>query len=112
MFEKTVSPPLKNILYRFCSSLRDLLIFDKLNLENVLDFKNLSKINYISNGDDYQVLFTASKSKKRIIEKISSNYRIKLTKIGSILSVGQKSSIVDDKNTKINLKIKGYFHQF
>jgi len=82
------------------------------NLENVLDFKNLSKINYISNGDDYQVLFTASKSKKRIIEKISSNYRIKLTKIGSILSVGQKSSIVDDKNTKINLKIKGYFHQF
>ena len=82
------------------------------NLENVLDFKNLSKINYISNGDDYQVLFTASKTKKRIIEKISSNYRIKLTKIGSILSVGQKSSIVDDKNTKINPKIKGYFHQF
>jgi len=82
------------------------------NLKNVLNLKNLSKINYISNGDDYQVLFTASKSKKHIIKKISSSYRIKLTKIGSIQNVGEKSSIVDDKNKQINLKIKGYFHQF
>jgi len=82
------------------------------NLKKVIDLKKLSKINYISNGDDYQVLFTASKNKMRIIKKISTNYRVKLTKIGSIQSYVKKSSIVDDKNVKISLKNKGYFHKF
>jgi len=82
------------------------------NLKKLLNLKKLSKINYISNGDDYQVLFTASKNKRRIIQMISSNYRIKLTKIGSIQSGDIKSSIVDDKNVQINLKNKGYFHKF
>jgi len=81
-------------------------------LKKVIDLKKLSKINYISNGDDYQVLFTASKNKRRIIKAISSNYRIKLTKIGLIQRNIKNSSIVDDKNTQISLKNKGYFHKF
>jgi len=48
------------------------------NLKKVLNLKKLSKINYISNGDDYQVLFTASRKNRRIIKKISSSYKIKL----------------------------------
>ena len=82
------------------------------NLKKVLNLKKLSKINYISNGDDYQVLFTASNDKKRIIKKISSNFRIKVTKIGIIQSINKKSSIVDHNNIQITLKNKGYFHQF
>ena len=82
------------------------------NLKKVFDLKKLSKIDYISNGDDYQVLFTASKNKRRIIQKISSNYRIKLTQIGSIESFTKKSSIIDHNNRTISLKNKGYFHQF
>jgi thiamine-monophosphate kinase len=82
------------------------------NFKKVLNLKKLSKINYISNGDDYQVLFTASRNKRRIIEKISSSYRIKLTKIGSIQSIDKKSSLIDDKNRIISLKNKGYLHQF
>jgi thiamine-monophosphate kinase len=82
------------------------------NLKKILNLKKLSKINYISNGDDYQVLFTASKNKMRIIKKIAYNYRVKLTKIGSIHSFVEKSSIIDDKNRQINLKNKGYFHKF
>ena len=82
------------------------------NLKKVLALNQLSKINYISNGDDYQILFTASKNKRRIIKRISSNYRIKLTQIGSIGSFGKKSSIIDNKNRIISLKNKGYFHQF
>ena len=35
LFEKTVSPPPKEILYLFCSSLSALLILDKLNLEKL-----------------------------------------------------------------------------
>ena len=82
------------------------------NLKMILDLKILPKINCISNGDDYQVLFTASKNKTRIIKKIASNYRVKLTKIGSIQSHTEKSSIIDCKNRKITLKNKGYFHKF
>jgi len=81
-------------------------------LQKVLKLKKLPKINYISNGDDYQVLFTASKSKRRIIKKISLSYRIKLTKIGSIQSDCKKSCVINDKNRKISIKNKGYFHQF
>ena len=82
------------------------------NLKKILDHKKLSKINYVSNGDDYQVLFTASKNKTRIIKKIASNYRVKITKIGSIQSHVEKPYIIDDKNVKITLKNKGYFHKF
>ena len=90
--------------------LKDIPISD--NLKKVLDFKKLSKINYISNGDDYQILFTASKNKMGIINKIASNCRVKLTKIGSIQSHVEKSSVIDDKNEQITLKNKGYFHKF
>ena len=82
------------------------------NLKKVLHIKKLSKINYISNGDDYQVLFTASKSKRRIIKKISSIYRIKITNIGSIQSIDKNSTVINDKNKIITIKNKGYFHQF
>jgi thiamine-monophosphate kinase len=82
------------------------------NLKKILDSKNLPKINYVSKGDDYQVLFTASKDKMRIIKKIASNCRVKLTKIGSIQSYTKKPSIVNAKNVQISLKNKGYYHNF
>jgi len=82
------------------------------NLKKILNLKKLSKIDYISNGDDYQVLFTASKNKRGIIRKIASKYRIKLTKIGTTQSFSKKSSIIDDKNNNISPKNKGYFHKF
>ncbi|MDA7835591.1 thiamine-phosphate kinase [Candidatus Pelagibacter sp.] len=90
--------------------LEDIPISD--NLKKVLDFKKLSKINYISNGDDYQILFTASKNKMGIIKKIASNCRVKLTKIGSIQRYVEKSSIIGGKNLQISLNNKGYFHKF
>jgi thiamine-monophosphate kinase len=82
------------------------------NLNKVLYFKKLSKINYISKGDDYQVLFTADKSCRGIIRKFSSINRIKLTKIGSIQSNNKKSSLSNDKNKIISLKNRGYLHRF
>jgi len=82
------------------------------NLKMVLNLKKLPKINYISNGDDYQVLFTAAKYKRAVIQRISSNCRIKLTKIGSIRRASINPSIVDEKNMEIRPKNKGYFHKF
>jgi thiamine-monophosphate kinase len=82
------------------------------NLKKVLDLKKLSKIDYISKGDDYQVLFTASKRNRGIIRKLSFINRVKITKIGLIQSNNKKSSIIDDKNKAISFKNKGYFHSF
>ena len=83
------------------------------NLKKIFNIKKkLKKVDYISNGDDYQVLFTASKDKREVIKKISTNYRIKITKIGIIQTVDKKSLIVDHKDQEISLKNKGYLHQF
>ena len=82
------------------------------NLKKVLKQKKLNKINFVSNGDDYQILFTASKSKRKIIKYTSSKLGIKISKIGTIQTLRKKSSIIEHKNMKIIPKNKGFFHQF
>ena len=92
------------------------LFFDKIpiskNLEKLIKLKKSNKKNYFSKGDDYQILFTANSSKSRIISKFSKTLNIKITKIGKICSISQKSQIIDQKGKKIRLKDKGYYHQF
>jgi len=94
--------------YKLC--LNDIPI--SYNLKKILKSKKLSKINLISKGDDYQVLFTASKSKRTLIKKVSNKLGIKITKIGIIQNKSLISSIIDQNNTVITVKNKGYFHKF
>jgi len=82
------------------------------NLAKFIKQKKLNKKFFISKGDDYQILFTASPLKTRIINKISKSLGIKISKIGKICSISQKSQIIDEKGNKIVLKDKGYYHQF
>ena len=82
------------------------------NLDSYLKNNDLKKSNFISNGDDYQILFTASVDKSRIIKNISKKLGIKITKIGKIVSGKKKSSMFDQKSKQILLKNKGYIHQF
>ena len=82
------------------------------NLKKILTQKKLSKISYISRGDDYQILFTANSSKSRIVNKTAKSLGIKISKIGKICSNQQKSQIIDQKGKKIAVKTKGYFHKF
>ena len=93
----------------------------KLNLENIpisknlnklLTQKKLDKISFISQGDDYQILFTANSSKSRIINKTARSLGIKISKIGKICSNLQKSEIIDQKGNKIAVNTKGYSHKF
>ena len=72
----------------------------------------LKKKNYISKGDDYQILFTAQPSKSRIINKISKSLGIKISKIGKICANSEKSQIIDQKGNKIVFNDKGYYHRF
>ena len=81
-------------------------------LSNLIKKQRLNKINLISNGDDYQVLFTADINKARIIQNASKTTGIKITKIGKIVSGKDRSLIFDEKGKQIQAKSKGYIHQF
>ena len=81
-------------------------------LSQLIKIKKFKKINITSRGDDYQILFTASPIKSRIIKKISNITGIKITKIGKIISGKNRSKIIDMKNKQIEAKNKGYIHQF
>ncbi len=81
-------------------------------LSELINSKIIKKSSSISRGDDYQILFTAAPSKSRIISKITKSLGIKISKIGKICPNSQKSQIIDEKNKKIALKNKGYFHRF
>ncbi len=82
------------------------------NLLKILKMKKMKKIKLVSNGDDYQILFTASKDKSRIIAQTSKNLGIKISKVGKICSNKKRSVIIDEKGKEIVLKNKGYVHQF
>ena len=82
------------------------------NLNRLIKLKIIKKIESVIHGDDYQILFTASPSKSRIIYKSSKSLGIKISKIGKICTHNQKSQIINEKNKKIPLKNKGYFHRF
>ena len=93
----------------------------KLKIDNIPLSKHLTKIikdkkfnisKLISNGDDYQVLFTASEKKNRIIRNASKNLGIKITKIGKIHTGKEKSIIFDKKGRQILIKNTGHIHQF
>ena len=81
-------------------------------LSNLIKSKKINKLKLISNGDDYQVLFTASPNKARIIRNTSNILSIKITKIGKISSGLNKSIITDQKGRQFDLINKGYIHQF
>jgi thiamine-monophosphate kinase len=81
-------------------------------MEILLKKLRLQKIKMISNGDDYQILFTANKNKSRIIKTASKKLNLKITKIGRILPSSYKSSIIDQKGRVLRVNNKGYVHQF
>ena len=82
------------------------------HLLNYLKKNNLKKSNFISNGDDYQILFTAGSDKSRIIQSTSKKLGIKITKIGKIILNNKKSSIINKKGQYLLIKKSGYKHQF
>jgi len=92
------------------------LRFDKIPVSKPFQLlvrqTKIDKINSVSKGDDYQILFTANKNKSRIIKNISNKFSVKITKIGEILPSFQKSKIIDKNGNIIALKNKGYIHQF
>ena len=83
-----------------------------IQLSNLIKKQILNKINLISKGDDYQILFTADVNKTRIIQNASKTTGIKITKIGKIITGNGRSFLFDEKGKQIQAKSKGYIHRF
>ena len=81
-------------------------------LNDYLKKNKLKKRDFISNGDDYQILFTANVDKSRIIYNTSKKLGIKISKIGKITSNKHNSIIIDQKGRELLVKKKGYRHEF
>ena len=82
------------------------------NLKYYLKKYKKLKVHYLFNGDDYQVLFTASKNNRSLIKLIANKMNQKITRIGKINNGYKKNSIILD-NKPLNLsKFKGYSHKF
>lgn len=71
-----------------------------------------NKLNFISNGDDYQILFTASKKMRHLIKKISKSTSTKVSIVGIVKN---KSISKNIKSTEEKFKFPkklGYIHNF
>ncbi len=82
------------------------------NLEFYLKKYKKLRTQYLFNGDDYQILFTASQKNRSLIKSIGEKMNQKLTIIGKINNRSKKNSVALD-NKPLNLsKFKGYSHKF
>tara|TARA_B100002051_G_scaffold207435_1_gene198434 strand:+ start:33 stop:995 length:963 start_codon:yes stop_codon:yes gene_type:complete len=70
------------------------------------------KTQYLFNGDDYQVLFTASKKNRLLIKSIAKKMNQRFTIIGKINNSYKKNTIILDNKPQNLSKFKGYSHKF
>jgi len=73
-----------------------------VNLAKYLKKNNKKKKSFVSNGDDYQILFTAKKNKSNLIKRIAKKTNTLITKIG----------VIKKQNIKKTIKNQGYIHKF
>ena len=93
-----------------------LIDIDKIPISNhlkqLIKHKKLKTLDYLFNGDDYQILFTASKSKRKYIKTLSSKMNQKISIIGQI-NTKSKNYLLDNRRIPIKyLKYQGYSHIF
>ena len=80
--------------------------------KKLVDQKKITPNKHLFNGDDYQILFTASKKYRSLIKSIGARMNQKFTIIGRITN-NKKNSLVESGNNCLNLSnFKGYSHKF
>ena len=82
------------------------------NLKNLISKKKLNLENIISNGDDFQTLFTSSLKNRGKILSIAKRINLKITRIGSINKNPNKKVILKGQKVLKLLNNKGYYHKF
>ena len=94
----------------FRLDLKKIPISSKLN--SYIIKTNKKKINFISKGDDYQILFTSSKSNRRYIKLLSKQMNQKVTLIGNLTNENKSNQIIFNKKLLKHRYNEGYFHNF
>jgi thiamine-monophosphate kinase len=105
---------LQHILSR--SNLSSKIFMNKIPISTFLNSylvrRKKNKLNIISNGDDYQILFTANKKMRHLIKKISKSTSTKVSIVGIVknkfISKNRKST---EKKFKFPKKL-GYTYNF
>ena len=82
------------------------------NLNNFLKRNNKNILKFISKGDDYQILFTSPKSKRKYIKNLSKRINIKITQIGNTTNVKNQRTIIHGKSQLKSINYRGYYHKF
>ena len=83
-----------------------------INLRKYLRKSKKKKINFISKGDDYQILFTSTKSKRNYIQKFFKKMNQKVTLIGNLTKDARNNEIIDAKKLLKHRFNEGYSHNF
>ncbi len=91
------------------------LNLDKVPVSSYLSIflKNfkIKKDKFITKGDDYKILFTASRSKRKYIQSLSKKMNQKVTIIGNINN-NKKNKILFENKVKNLSNYLGYSHNF
>ena len=82
------------------------------NLEYYSKKYKKKKYQYLSNGDDYQILFTAPFKKRSLIKSIAKKMNQKITIIGKINNAHKKNSVKLHNKSQNLTKFGGYSHKF
>tara|TARA_B100000131_G_C18100933_1_gene606003 strand:+ start:466 stop:1431 length:966 start_codon:yes stop_codon:yes gene_type:complete len=83
------------------------------NLSTLLKInKSLKLKNIISQGDDYQILFTANSKYHNEIETLSNRIKLPITKIGKIIYGRNNIKILNGQKLLKIPKFLGYLHSF
>ena len=96
------------LFYRL--DLKKIPVSSKLNAYLIKN--NKKKISFISKGDDYQILFTSSKSNRRYIKSLFKRMNQKVTLIGDLTNEIRSNQIVYNKNLIKQSYNEGYSHNF
>ena len=81
-------------------------------LKKYLSSNRKKLINYVSRGDDYQILFTSSKKNRILIQELSKRINTKITHIGEISNQSKVYNIFDNNKLLKPSNIDGYSHNF
>ncbi len=94
----------------FRLDLEKIPISSKLNTYLIKTKKK--KINFISKGDDYQILFTSSKSNRGYIKSMFKQMNQKVTLIGTLTNEIKSNQIIHNKKLLKHRYNEGYTHNF
>ena len=82
------------------------------NLRNYLTKSKKKKINFISKGDDYQIIFTSPKSKRNYIQKFFKKMNQKVSLIGNITKDARNNEIIEGNKRLKHAYNEAYSHNF